>query len=40
MSSTFVRLAAALACAAGHAFSTPVYAQERAPQDLSRSLSP
>jgi Ca-activated chloride channel homolog len=40
MSSTFVRLAAALACAAGHAFSNPVYAQERAPQDLSRSLSP
>ncbi len=40
MSSTFARLAAVLACAAGHAFFTPVYAQERAPQDLSRSLSP
>jgi Ca-activated chloride channel family protein len=40
MSSTFIRLAAALVCAASHAFFTLVSAQERTPQDLSRSLSP
>jgi Ca-activated chloride channel family protein len=40
MSSTFVRLVAALACAAGATFVTPPRAQERAPQDTSRSLSP
>jgi Ca-activated chloride channel family protein len=40
MSSTFVRLLAALACAAAIMFVTPLRAQERAPQDTSRSLSP
>ncbi|MGZ8273331.1 MAG: VIT domain-containing protein [Burkholderiaceae bacterium] len=40
MSSTFIRLIAALVCAAGYGLFTPVSAQERAPRDPGRSLSP